>query len=214
MIQFRNNARLAGILFLLAIVSSIAGGGLLDSLLTRAELFSEIAAHKSLLAWSVALEYVNGIAVIGIAALLYPILRQHNEALAVGYVGFRIVEAVFYLAGATIPLVILTLNSNGLAVEAESFAPFLAVRSLMMEFAVPVFLSLGALLLYFSFYQTRILPRFLSIWGLIAAILMVIANIWTWGIVTQIVLVLPMLLNEIVLGIWLIAKGFAPSRTS
>lgn len=206
--QFKTNARFAGALFLIAIVAAIFGGALLEETLKDPDLLTNIAGHKSILGWSVAIEFLNGIAVIGIAALLYPVLRRHNEALATGYVWFRIIEAVFYLAGATIPLVLLALGTGSAVSDAQTVAPILAARSLIMELLVPIFLSLGALLLYSSFYQTRIVPRFLSVWGFAAAIAMAVGNIWNWPLTVQIVLVMPMLLNEVVLGIWLIARGF------
>lgn len=206
--SFKTNARLAGILFLLAMVASLAGGGMIETLVHAETALADAAENAASLSWAVALEYLNGIAVIGIGALLYPVMKPHTPTLAVGYVGMRITEAVFYLIGATIPLVLLTLAMGGPVLDTQTLAPFLVIRSLMMELAVPVFLGLGGMLLYSSMYQSRLLPRFLTVWGFFGAIAMMVANIWTWGMAVQIVLVLPILLNESVLGIWLIVRGF------
>ena len=75
----------------------------------------------------------------------------------------------------------------------------------------PVFFSLAALLLYIFLYRSRLVPRFISIWGLIAVI-----SLFTWNMVMAfglsfsagMVFVLPMILNEIFLGFWLIVRGF------
>ncbi len=210
--QYNANARFAGALFLLAIFAAIAGGAMIDAVLGKPDFAANFMAGKMILSSGVALEYVNGIAVIGIAAFLYPVLRQHNEAIAIFYVGFRLVEAILYLLGATIPLVMLALASRGVMANSQTLVPLLALRSGMMELAVPVFLSLGCLLLNYSFFKTGIIPRSLSIWGLIAAVLVSIGNIWAWPALVQIALVLPVLFYEIVLGLWLIIKGFYPSQ--
>jgi hypothetical protein len=77
-----------------------------------------------------------------------------------------------------------------------------------------VFFSLGALVFYYLLYQTKLVPRWLSVWGLIAVVLVLTWNLLeTFGISLNVGIVfgLPIILNEIVLGIWLIGKGFDPS---
>ncbi len=92
----------------------------------------------------------------------------------------------------------------------------IAERASVADLLIPVFLSLGALLLYYSLYQSKLLPRFISVWGLIAAALILILNLlltFNLEVGTSIVLIfaLPMISNEIFLAIWLIVKGFNPS---
>jgi hypothetical protein len=79
--------------------------------------------------------------------------------------------------------------------------------------------SLSALLLYAMILRTRLIPGFISIWGLIAAALVLVNTVLGWfspelgeslGMMTG----LPMLLNEVFLGIWLIVRGFSPSATA
>jgi hypothetical protein len=70
---------------------------------------------------------------------------------------------------------------------------------------------LGALVLYVLLYQSRLVPRFISVWGLIAAV-----SILAWNLLEMVglhisvgmVFALPIILNEIFLGFWLILRGF------
>jgi hypothetical protein len=79
-----------------------------------------------------------------------------------------------------------------------------------------VFFALSALVLYTILYQSRLLPRFIPIWGFIAVASVVAGNVigmpdFAEGFHFTQLLVLPIILNELFLAIWLIAKGFKPS---
>jgi len=76
---------------------------------------------------------------------------------------------------------------------------------------------LGALMYYYIFYQSKLIPRWLSIWGLIGVPLWIAGELLLmFGLTdpfstTTILLDLPIAVNEVVLAVWLIAKGFNPS---
>jgi Domain of unknown function (DUF4386) len=169
----------------------------------------------------VLLELVNAIAVVGIAVMLFPILKKHAEALALGYVAIRIIEALMQIVSDVIPLSLLTFNQGYLTTGAPEVAAFqasgalwIAARAQLVGTMLGIFFSLGALLFYSALIRSRLVPRWLSIWGLIGAVL-----ILTWNLLGMfgidlsagMILALPIILNEIFLGIWLILKGFEPS---
>jgi len=212
----RKNARIAGAFFLLAIVASILGGAMIEANLLAPDGLIRGDADRTQVALGVILELVNAIAVIGIAALLYPILRQHNPALSAGYLGNRVVEAILQIVGSSIPLALVTVSQAQLetgALETTSFQAsgvlLWAARAQLVGTMLGIFFSLGALLLYWIVYQSRLLPRFIPIWGFIG-----VASVLTWnllqmfGVSAGMYLAIPIILNEIVLGIWLIVKGF------
>jgi hypothetical protein len=74
---------------------------------------------------------------------------------------------------------------------------------------------LGALMLYFVFYQSKLIPRWISVWGLVGAIIYLASGLLVmFGSITSTisdVLQLPIFLQEIVLAVLLIVKGFNPS---
>lgn len=215
----QRHARIAGSLFLLAMVASLVGGGLLEPILGVQNFLATSISQENLLKTGVLLEMINALAVIVIAVVLYPILKQFNERIALGYFGFRLIEAIACVLAAFIPLLILTLVQG----HAESGVPagshlqnlgvsLLAIRSLTASLLIPIFFSLGALLFYFLLFQTRLLPRFISIWGFIGVLGILILAFTEINGVFVLAFVLPIILNEIFLGIWLIAKGFNPVK--
>ena len=166
------------------------------------------------------LELINGLAVVGIAVAMYPIFRKQYVALALGYVALRIIEAVIIIAAVISPLTLIALSLEYIqagAADASYFqtlgALFMAARGHLVGLLLAIFFSLGALLFYYLLYQSKLVPRFISVWGFIGAAMVLTWNLLeAFGISISIgmILALPIILNEIFLGIWLIVKGFNP----
>jgi len=220
----RSTARTVGVLFLIAIVVSILGGSIIEPVLTAPDYLSSVSENGAQVVMGVLLELINGLAVIGIAVMLFPILKKHNEALALGYVALRILEAVVVITAVSGPLTLIALSREYVAAGAADASAFHAVgtalvaeRSLWVSQMLGIFFGLTALVLYCILYQSKLVPRFISVWGLIAAVLVMTWNLLElFGISVSfgMVLALPMILNEIFLAIWLIVKGFNASPLS
>jgi hypothetical protein len=215
----KRTARTVGALFLIAMVTSLVGGIWLESITAAPDYLVEVAAQKTQVLVGVLLELVNCVAVVGIAAALFPLMKKHNEALAAGYLGTRMVEVVILSVAAVGPLLIVTLSQEYLAAGAADATSFQTVGALVMaarghlaSLLTPIFFSLAALLLYYFLYRSRLVPRFISVWGFIGVV-----SLFTWNMLEAfgisisagMVFALPMILNEIFLGIWLLAKGFS-----
>lgn len=212
MISDRKTASTVGALFLVAMVASLLGGGLVESVISAPEPFTAVSENETVLVVGVLLELVNAIAVIGIGVLMFTVLKRHNETQAVGYLSLRIVEAVFCSLIVVSPLSLIRLGQNQ---PQASAVLSIAERASISGLLVPIFFSLGALLLYFSLIQSKLLPRFIPIWGLAAAVLILTLNLLSTfgleaGMGISMIFALPIILNEIFMGIWLIAKGFNP----
>ncbi len=217
----RRTAVVAGVLFIVATTASLLGRVvLLDPILKGADFLAKIAANQNQVTAGALLGLVAFFASASIAIALYPVLRRFGEGLALGSVGFRLLEAGFYSIGAIAVLSMVTL-AQGL-VEAgapassniqASGALLLAVRSWAGIVGTLAF-YVGGLLYYIVFYQSRLIPRWLSGWGIVAvamgfaASVLVVFQVITPMTTPQIVLNLPIFLQEMVLAVWLIAKGF------
>lgn len=216
----RNTAIIVGALFLIAMVTSLVGAALIEAILDAPDYLTDVSANSTQVTIGALLELINGIAVIGIAVMMFPILKKQNEALALGYVAFRVVEAVIIFAALISPLALITLSQDYLAAEVSNPQTlgtlFLAVRAHLVGQMIGIFFGLGALLFYYLLYQMKLVPRWISVWGLIAVVL-----VFTWNLLefmdisldAGIVFGLPIILNEIFLGIWLIARGFNSPST-
>jgi hypothetical protein len=148
-------------------------------------------------------------------------LRQHNPYLAFGFAGFRIIAGVFIIIGVVLLLLILTLSQEFARAGAPSSLHFQTLggllqagRDLVNHVATVLSVSMGSLLYYSMLYRTKLVPRWLSGWGLIATALTISATLLVMfrliGIITTTYILLnsPMALQELVLALWLIVKGF------
>lgn len=221
---FVTTPRLVGALFLTAMVASLLGGSLVESVLSTPDTLVAIFENKAQLLAGILLELINAIAVLGIGVLMFPFLSRQSNAVARGYLGFRTIEAVFCSAIVIGPLALMILSrgamqTGGLGAESAEAISALATaqRAAIVNLLIPIFFCLGAFLLYASAYQSRLFPRFLSVWGLIAVALVLLLNLsslyFEFEMSVAMIFALPIILNEIFLGIWLIVKGFSSNTT-
>ena len=168
--------------------------------------------------------FIGGACASGIAISLYPVLKKFNAGLALGAVGFRISEGVLTFVSVCAYLLLITLSQQFVKAGAPDSSYFQTLGVLVYEGHRWVYnvgsllaFSIGALLYYIIFYRTKLVPRWISVWGLVAAILgMVSCVLVLVGLIApfgteQVVMNLPMFPQEMVLAAWLIAKGFNPA---
>jgi hypothetical protein len=213
----RKTAIFVGAFFLISNVTFILGALIVEPILGAPDYLTLVSGSRNQVTLGALLEFINGIAYLGIAVLVFPILKQRFESLALGYVGFRIIEFVMQTLADISPLSLLTVSEEFVRAGASDAASFQAAGAVLLATRywafqmVSITLGLGALLFYSMLYQTRLIPRFISIWGLLGAAV-VLANTMfdMFGLSVPNLGVL-MLLNELFLGVWLIVKGFNPS---
>jgi hypothetical protein len=221
----RKIAVITGVLFIIATAASLVGSGFTDPILDAPDYLQAIASNGNRVIVGALLTFVAAAGSSGIAISLNPVLRKHNEGLALGAVAFRLFEGVFYTVDAVCLLSLLPLSQQFVSAGAQNALYFQTVGDLLLTmsdvagfvFGVLAF-CLGALMYYVVFYRTRLIPRWLSIWGLIAIVMLFSAVLITLfdGVPYRVsgnlvVLALPIALQEMVLAVWLIVKGFNPS---
>lgn len=151
-----------------------------------------------------------------IAVTLYPVLRQHAAGMALGAVAFRLIEGVFYALSAAGTMILVSLSGQ-LTAGPSARASADLVRDLRYSAGCVGVLAFytGATLYYLVFYRSQLIPRWLSVWGLagtvlgLAAGLLVLFQSIALLSSTQVVLNLPIAVQEMVLAVWLIVKGFS-----
>ena len=217
---YRKSAIVAGILFIACTAVSVLSALPTHSLLSAPDYLTALAAHDTRVILGALLEVIWAVTGAGIAVALYPVLRRRSEGLAVGAVACRVAEGVVILAGTLSMLVLLTLGQSSVAGSADpsslqaSGALLLAVRDWAFGFVGTMLFVVGVTMYYCVMYKWRLVPRWLSGWGLAAAALYLVATIYSaltqeFGFTTAYsVLSAPIALQEMVLAVWLIAKGF------
>jgi len=181
---------------------------------------ASVSANANEVTTGVLLEFVAAIASASIAISLYPVLRRYNEGLALGAVGFRLIEGVFDIVGVVCLLSLVTLSQDFAKVAAPdpsfqtSGTVLLAGYHSASNVAALLAFCIGATLYYLVFYQARLVPRWLSGWGLVGTALAMVAGLLgMFGVIgplstPQAVLALPIAVQEMVIAVWLIVKGF------
>jgi hypothetical protein len=220
---YRKNAIIVGVLFIIATVLGVLGRSFLQPILDAQDYLIKISANENQVIIGGLLSLLAAFACAGIAIGLYPVLKKHHEALALGSVGLRVMEGMLYIIGVVGLLSILTLSQEYVKAGASNASLFqasgtslLAVRDWAGKLSIIAF-TLGALMYYYVFYQSKLIPRWLSGWGLLgaalslAAALLAISGQIIYFSTPFILIQLPIGVQEMVLAVWLIVKGFNPS---
>jgi len=219
---YRNNARIVGILFIIAIVAPLISF-IFTGYIDDADYLITVSENSSLVIVGGLLELIMAFAVAGIAIWLYPVLKKHNESLALGAVGFRLIEGIFYIVGIIGLLLLITLSQEYVAEGTPGNSYFSILGTLTLDarhwagIMAPIAFHFGALMYYYVFFKSRLIPQWLSVWGLIgvpvglAGELLILFGVTDSFSTTAVLLALPIALNELVLAAWLIVKGFHSS---
>jgi len=216
----RKTAIIVGVLYIVGTVAGI----LFQMVFTRSihndlNLLTKVAANENQIIIGALFLLLMGLALAMVPVMMFPILRKHNEALAVGYVVFRgALETVTTIA-VVIGWLFLTILGQNYIPGAPDASYFQTLGTLTLKGNVSIgiisqiIFPLGALMFYWVLYQAKLIPRWISGWGLISAILvLVFAFLNLFGIVAvKDIFDISIFLQEMVMAVWLIVKGFNPS---
>ena len=223
----RKTALIVGILFIIGTVAGILSGVVTGPVLSDPDYLAAVAANESSIVLGALLVLVMGFPLAMIPAMMFPIFRKYNEPLAFGAVIFRgVLEAVTYMVIATCWLLLISVGKgfvNAGAADALTFQAmghFITQAVYWTEHLLALVFTIGALMLYWLFFKTKLIPNWLSLWGFFGAILYFAAPIFNlfdpqhpalslgvkWGN-----LMAPLAIQEMVFALWMIIKGFNSS---
>jgi hypothetical protein len=216
----RRTLKVVGALFVLATVASLLGSAILGSALEGSDYLIAISSKEASVVMAALLFVIAATAAFSTAALLFPILSRHAEGLAAGYVGLRTFENVFYVAGAVALLAMLSVSQDEAIGRAAATdvpalgATLLALHDWSVLVGTLIFAGLGSLTLNSVLYRATLVPRWLSVWGIAGAALLVlygIIGLFGGGIGMEfplMLLAMPIAVQEMIFAGWLIVKGF------
>ena len=216
----RRAALTAGVLFIVATAATLLSSAVEHPVLTGTGYLTRIAENTGRVSAGGLLELVAAGASAGIAIALYPVLRKRSQGLALGAVIFRALEAVMYTVGAVITLSLPTVARQYAQATALSHGGIRAIGDALTGVREDAILAgvfafiLGALMYYYVLYRSRLVPRWLSGWGIAAGFPMLIACLLAafshTPVTSYTILILPIAVQEMVLAAWLIFRGFSP----
>jgi hypothetical protein len=161
------------------------------------------------------LEVVVALAGIGTAVVLFPILKKQSEPLALGLVASRILEASAIFVGTVFLMAIVSLHQAGAGTNALGESHALSVLYDRMFLQSQSFLpAINDLLLGILLYKSRLVPRALSLIGIVGALPLLAGYVAVMFNATDQhgslagAAALLVALFEFLLGLWLTFKGF------
>jgi hypothetical protein len=211
---------ITGVIFIIATVAALVAAALLP-VMTGTDYLTRVSAHSNQVAGSAFSYLIAAFGSAGIAISMYPVMKRSNASLALGSVIFRAMEAVLYMVAVVGLLSLLAISRNFANAGAADRSSILAIGDLLRNVRDLATLSavfafcLGAFMYYYLFFQSGLIPRWLSGWGIAAIILMMTASLLALfsgkPVTGYTLLVIPIALQEMVLAVWLIIRGFNTS---
>jgi hypothetical protein len=221
----RKTAVIVGVLFIIATAFLFVGRAFYEPVLFSPDYLETAYPDRMMAIFGILLEFACVLAIPLIPVFLFPILRKHNEPLALGYFGFRFLEAVLFVLVQINNLSLISVSQGYLSDGGANASYFQNVGSTFLSWNFwnfsfyVLFFTVGAMMLYFVLYQSKLVPRWISAWGFIAAVILLAGTVaemfellsgFPAG-VKELVYAAPIAVNEMVLAAWLILKGFNPS---
>jgi len=209
----RKTAVIVGVLFIIGTVSGILSAVFTGSILGAPDYLIQVAANETQMITGAFFVLLMGLSLAMVPVMMYPLFKRQNESLALGAVVFRgpLEAATYILMVVSWLLLIVVSREVASAADAARFQALGTVLLKANEMINPVLeivFSLGALMFYILFYQTRLIPRWLSGWGVIGAVVYLAAGILAlFGYGMEFLLAL-LGVQEMVMALWLIFKGF------
>lgn len=219
MLSDRKVATIVGALFLTVMVSWVLGIVLIGNILENVNYLTNAHSKSSLIFFGVIFELVDIAAIVGIMVMIFPLMKKYSESMALWYVLFRLLECVMLVVAVIIPFALITLSQEYLkAGNADTNGyqiignVLLVIRNRWVHLIIPFFYGFSAVVFYWFLFKSKLIPRFISVLGLVASGLVLVsipvdffefkpgAYIGALGG-----------LSEILLGIWLMVKGFNAS---
>jgi len=214
----KNKPRLAGLLIIIGMIAGIIS---IAPAVDSPKYLTEATANSNQVITGALFQFILFLTYIGFAILLYPLLKQYNGQLAVGFLSFRIVAGVILIIGTIVLLSILALSQEFVKTTSENISVFEAFGNMLKitrDYINHVFmvfaLGLGNIMLYMLFLKGKLVPKWLPVWGILGTLLSIVASMLLLFKVVDVItpqyliLNIPIALFELTLGFWLILKGF------
>ncbi len=209
-------AKIVGVMFITASAAPILTILPLGFLIDRVpDYLTKVAENETQIMIGLLLELIWGFAVFGVPVMLYPILKKENEAGAVGFLGLRFIESDFTFIVTIGLLTLLSVSKEFVqaGTPADSAYPVLGtflldVRAWTSILGPGIVFALSAVVFNYMFFQSQLIPRWLSGWGLIGgAVMFVVYILQLFGIILVFLFIL-IAVQEMAFAVWLIVKGF------
>jgi hypothetical protein len=218
--KFRKTATVVGVVYLAGMFVGIPGNIMIQSILGAADPLAAVSANNMTVAIGAILWLLAVIGDVGHGVLMFPVLKQHSERMAIGYLAARIVDAIFIAIMVLFVLIQIPLGSEYL--KAATDASYLQALSALFAqgqlYAYEIGMSalgVSGLMLCYTLYKGKLVPGWLAVWGLIGYATILVGMLSAvMGSGLGDLSSIPGALWEVFIGVWLIVKGFGSSAVA
>lgn len=208
-------AQIVDLLFIVGTLSGILSLVFAGDLFSNSTTFTSIQLNSNRITTGVLFVLIMTFSLSMVPVTLYPLLKKTNPRLALASVVFRgTLEAVTYILSALCWLMLVWIVNSEISNGLDTPIAFLYTKELLgilntlCNTMVSIVFSIGTFFMYYCFYKNRLLPSWLSYWGIIGSVLYLMYPILFLYKFDFQLLMLPLAIQEMVMGVWLITKGF------
>ena len=224
--EHRAAATTAGILYIAGTVAGVLSMVVSAPVRDAIDPLAYAANHSAVVVTVALLLLVMGFSLAFVPIVLFPVLRRCGEVLAVGFLIMRgAVETVCQVLLAIGWLLLVPIGAAVAAGPGTASPAGLQVGTLVIDAnatsaVLALVFCLGVTMFYVLLYRSRIVPRWITIWGLLGIVFYVAdALLAMYGVIDadssqQVLLFMPLAVQEMVMAIWMIARGFRPTVMS
>ena len=223
----KNTIKLLGAAFLTVFIASLLSGALLDSAVGSGSISDNlisISNNITLMRISILIELVTSIGIVVLAMLLYVVLHNQNKVIALVALGWWLAEAITLAVSKIGAFALMPLSLEFVKAGTPDSSYFQALGDFFyygfdrQGWALHMlFFCLGGILWYYLFFTSKYIPRFLSAWGVVSVSLVLInilLVLFDRSIELQMIMLVPYLLFEALIGPWLMIKGIKSGSES
>lgn len=223
---YRTSATAVGVLFLVALILNLVATELMNPILNDPEYLHLAYLNKSTIIIGTLLNATCALAMIFIPIVLYRVVSNEFANLASSYIVFRALEGIFFIYIGIRTLSYISLSAMHNSADSATLPVIQIIGQALqaeIQWATNMYIiifCLGGTVFYYLLYRSKLVPRFFSVWGMLSVIILFAGGVmalFSKGIFADVPLMEGMTyfapsiaLNELILGIWLIARGFKP----
>jgi len=219
--SYKKTARAVGVVYLAGMVVGVVGNILIQSILSASNHLASLSANSMLLGIGAMLWLIAVAGDTAHGVLMFPILKQHNERIAFGYLASRILDSVFVAIMVLFVLLQIPLGSEYLKAGASDTSFLEAMSTVFMQGQLygynfgMITVGLAGLMLCYQFYRAKLVPQLVAVWGLVGYATILCGSVLeVLGFNLQLIHTIPGGLWELFIGVWLIVKGFNSSAVA
>ncbi len=209
--------KLLGFMFLFVVLASALTGVVLGMVNIAgkpdniSEIMIDISKNSTIVQFAILLMLIEAIGIVSLALLLFTILKTQSKILANLAFGLWIAEAVCVVLRGLTTFALLTVSQEYTGASEPHYLTLGNLFYLSSQFTMNmlmVFYCAGGLIFYYLFYKSKYVPTPLSVFGMVAVILAFIGEVLIiFGHDVSIILFLPILPFEVIIGVLLMVKG-------